>query len=70
MVNSYVIDFERACGLSTTEAPRVLGVAYTTYMQYRDGSRKLPRYIRLHMATLLTLPADARAPIVEARRGK
>ena len=68
MVNDFVLDFERATGLSTVEAPRVLGTAYTTYMQYRDASRALPRYIRAHMKTLLALPLEVREPILEARR--
>jgi hypothetical protein len=69
MVNDFVLDFERVCGVSSKEASRVLGTAYTTYMQYRGATRKLPRYIRAHMKTLLALPPAIRADLVESRRG-
>ncbi|QJI52968.1 hypothetical protein XccvBFoX4_gp14 [Xanthomonas phage FoX4] len=47
--------YEISVGLSPVDACRLLGVAYSTYNQYRRGQRSLPIYIALHVDLLMRL---------------
>lgn len=65
-----VIDnFERATHLRPTRACKLLGLAYSTYMGYREGVRVIPDYVLLHIDTLLRLPPAVLAEITEERSG-
>jgi len=47
--------YEVSVGLPPGDACRLLGVAYSTYNQYRRGQRSLPIYIALHIDLLMRL---------------
>ncbi len=55
-MNEVLVNFERATGLGPTYAARLIGVAYVTYAQYRNGSRPLQKYHARHIEALLLLP--------------
>ncbi len=57
-MNKILIDYEFHTGLGPTYAARLLGVAYTTYAQYRRDARVLPLYVRRHIETIQALPAE------------
>lgn len=54
-VNRLLLNFEKATGLGSTYAARLLGVAYPTYAQYRSERRELPLYHSKHIEVLLLL---------------
>lgn len=55
-MNKILIKFEKATGLGSTGAARLLGVAYVTYAQIRAGDRPLKLYHQRHIEALLLLP--------------
>lgn len=54
-----LIEFERHTGLGSTYAARLLGYAYSTYAQYRNGRRELQPYTVRHIQALMLLPTGA-----------
>lgn len=60
---------ERELHLKPRAAADVLGIAYSTYMGYRETVRDLPKYIHHSAEALLALPPATRTRIVEARLG-
>ncbi len=58
IMNPIIIDFEFHTGLGPTYAARFLGVAYSTYAEYRRGTRSLPKYIHRHIQTVYLLSND------------
>lgn len=50
-------------------ACRLLGIAYSTYMGYREGVRAIPDYVLLHIDTLLRLPPATLTDLTEERCG-
>lgn len=59
--------YEEAVGLGPVDGSRLLGVAYSTYAQYRRGHRELPHYIALHAELIMRLPAPLLAAIIKER---
>lgn len=57
-MNPILINFEFHTGLGPTYAARLLGVAYTTYSQYRNGKRVVPLYIQRHIEAVSILPTE------------
>ena len=53
-------EFEASYRLGPTKACRVLGLAYTTYSEYKNGRRMLPPYVRASVMAHMALPAAAR----------
>lgn len=66
-MNSVLIEFEERIGKTPPEACKVLGVAYSTYAQYRSGLRDLPEYHLNHIDTLRYLRPGALKFIVRER---
>ncbi|MCB1865160.1 MAG: hypothetical protein KDG50_06990 [Chromatiales bacterium] len=65
-MNNTVLEFEDQIGLKPTSACRLMGVAYSTYAQYRSGRRDLPLYHEHHMRALLLLAkGELRSLILE-----
>ena len=62
-----LLQLERALYLKPRPLSRVLGIAYSTYMGYREGVRPIPRYVEFHAKALLALPDDTREKIVGER---
>lgn len=58
-MNSELVDFENFIKREPPEACKVLGVAYSTYAQYRSELRKLPKYHRNHIKSLKLVPSRA-----------
>lgn len=44
-MNKLISDFELHTGLTPKEGFKLLGVAHSTYQQYRSGMRVVPAYI-------------------------
>jgi len=65
MPNETLLDFEQRTGLGPTYAARLLGTAYTTYAQYRNESRDLPKYHRLHIQAVLLLPRTSVEQLIQ-----
>lgn len=49
---TYLIEFEKLCGLGPVKTAALLGVSYSTYAQYRSGKRELSLYHRQHIRVL------------------
>lgn len=64
-----LLKLERELYLKPRAAARVLGIAYSTYMGYREGVRPLPQYVRYHAQAIMALPEAVRSEIVEVRIG-
>jgi hypothetical protein len=58
IMNPILIDFEFHTGLGPTYAARFLGIAYSTYAEYRRNGRKVPKYIQRHIQTVYLLSND------------
>jgi hypothetical protein len=58
-VNQTLLDFERHSRLGPTFVARLLGVAYPTYAQYRNGRRELPLYHQRHIELLYLIPKES-----------
>lgn len=69
MTSEILLLLERELHLKPKAAADALGIAYSTYMGYRETVRKLPKYIHHSAEALLALPLDVRSRIVEARLG-
>ncbi|TXH16413.1 MAG: hypothetical protein E6R03_05480 [Hyphomicrobiaceae bacterium] len=61
--------FERKTYLRPNKACKVIGIAYSTYMGYREMVREMPDYVILHIDTLLRLPPSVLREVVEERVG-
>jgi hypothetical protein len=59
-----LVDFETAVDLGPVKAARLLGVAYVTYNQYRNGSREPPLYHQRHIEAVLALSGPGRAALI------
>lgn len=66
-MNPTLLRLEKAIGLGPTFAARLLGVAYVTYAQYRNGSRPLMLYHERHIEALLLLTPRALQQLIEDR---
>ncbi len=66
-MNQTLVKFERYCGIGSTRAAKVLGVAYPTYAQYRSARRELPTYHEYHIKVLLMLSREALINVIESR---
>ena len=64
-MNTTLLRFEEVTGLGSTYAARVLGIAYVTYAQIRNGSRPLQLYHERHVETFLLLPQAVRARLIK-----
>lgn len=64
-MNETLLRFEDTTGLGPTFAARLLGVAYVTYAQYRNGSRPLQLYHERHIEALSCLAPRARQKLIE-----
>lgn len=64
-MNAVLASFESASSLGPTRAALLLGVAYSTYAQYRSGRRKLPTYHRRHIQALALLPAERLRALIQ-----
>lgn len=65
-MNKTLLRLEQRIELGATFAARLLGVAYPTYAQYRNGTRRLQRYHERHIEALLLLPDSALRRLIEA----
>lgn len=54
-MNTTLIEFEHHVRLPAKHACRLLGVAYVTYIHYRNGSRELPQYHVRHILVIYML---------------
>ena len=66
-MNETLLDFELRMALGPTHAAKLLGVAWSTYCQYRNLSRALPKYIRFHVETLIAAPAATSTALIKKR---
>lgn len=64
-MNEVLVNFERVTGLGPTYAARLIGIAYVTYAQYRNGSRPLQLYHARHIEALLLLPHRDLSKLIE-----
>jgi hypothetical protein len=53
-----LIKFEKLVGLGPVKAAALLGVTYSSYAQWRSGSRELPLYHQQHIKALRAMPED------------
>ena len=58
-MNAVLVDFEKHTGLGPTRAAKLLGVAYCTYAQIRNGRRPMQRYTHRHIEAIRFLKSDA-----------
>lgn len=58
-VNALLRQFETHCGLEPVNAAKLLGYAYVTYSQYRNGRRPLQLYAERHIRAVMLLPMKA-----------
>jgi hypothetical protein len=56
--NKTLIEFEIHASLGPTFVARLIGIAYSTYAQYRSGRRVLPLYHERHIELLTELPKE------------
>lgn len=66
-MNKTLLDFEEKLGVCPTQAARLLGVAWSTYSQYKNLRRELPRYIVYHIDTLESLRKEHADRIIRKR---
>lgn len=65
-MNKIILDFEAYTRLGPTYAAELLGLAYSTYNQVRNGSRRMQTYTRRHIQALQLLsPTKLEALIKE-----
>lgn len=64
-MNTSLLHFEEVTGLGPTYAARMLGIAYVTYAQIRNGSRPLQLYHARHIEVFLLLPRAVRARLIK-----
>ncbi len=64
-MNEILISFEKATGLGPTFAAKLIGIAYVTYAQYRNGSRPLQKYHAQHIEAILLLPERALRQLID-----
>lgn len=53
-----LLDFEKHTGLGPTKAAKLLGFAYPTYAQYRNGERPIKKYGRRCVQAMMLLSQE------------
>lgn len=66
-MNQTLVSFEGHLLRDSTQTARILGMSYSSYIGYRSSGKELPRYLALHIDTLLRLPSDALQTVVRER---
>lgn len=64
-VNQVLLKFETHIQLGPTYAAELLGIAYSTYAQVRNGSRTMQAYTGRHIQALQLLPPDSLAQLIK-----
>lgn len=62
-----IVEFEALVGLGSTDACRVLGIAYSTYAAYRNCGRPLQPYHRNHIEVIGRLSRRALSQLIDER---
>lgn len=57
-VNQTLLNFEQHTRLGPTYAAELLGMAYPTYAQVRNGRRELQKYTTRHIEAVMALPTE------------
>jgi hypothetical protein len=57
-MNQVILSFEKHVELGPVLAAKLLGYPYSTYAQYKNGSRELRPYVRRHIQAVMLLQAD------------
>ncbi|HHP7110164.1 hypothetical protein [Pseudomonas aeruginosa] len=63
--NRLLADFEKHTRLGPTFAAELLGVAYSTYNQYRNFSRATPKYLQRHIQAVQLLPESVLQSLIK-----
>lgn len=66
--NPAIDDFERHLVRNSADCAKVLGCAYSTYMEYRSG-KELPRAVANHIDVIFRLPLDRLHVLIQERLG-
>ncbi len=64
-MNKVLLEFEKHTQLGPTFACELLGVAYPTYNQVRNGTRDLQRYTERHIQALMLLPPEVLQQLIQ-----
>lgn len=63
-MNPVLTAFEAKLGLGPVKAARLLGIAYSTYAQYRSCRREIPAYVEHHVETVMLLDRETVMKVV------
>lgn len=63
-MNTVLLQFEKHTRLGPTYAAELLGMAYSTYAQVRNGRRDLQSYTQRHIQALMLLPRDTLTTLI------
>lgn len=63
-MNKVLLQFEKHTRLGPTYASELLGMAYSTYAQVRNGRRDLQSYTQRHIQALMLLPRDTLTTLI------
>lgn len=64
-MNRVLLDFEKHTQLGPTFACELLGVAYPTYNQVRNGTRQMQTYTQRHIQALRLLPTETLQQLIK-----